>query len=98
MVLGTVKISKNNAEYNNCVNVYFDKNAGSLLYGTVVFDKIKLRFRNSTIDDKKTYKPNYQKNCRSCVIGGRFPNQDEILGLYEVELSECGEWYQMYKL
>ena len=97
MILGTVRISKQGV-YNNSVNIYFDKNAGKLIDEYIVIDKINMKFRNSTIDDKKTYKATLRKDCTSRQTGAKFTNCEDVIGYYEVELTECGKWYQMFKI
>ena len=57
-----------------------------------------MKFRNATIDDKKTYKAGFGKNSTSRLAGAKFTNCEDILGLYEVELTECKKWYQMFKI
>jgi hypothetical protein len=96
MVLGKVNIGEGGRSGN--VSIYFDKHAGSLIDSYMVFDKAGLRFRNATIDDGKTYKANRINGTLACVVSAKFPDIDGLLGEYEVEESEDGMWYIMYKV
>mgnify|MGYP003402963904 CR=1 FL=1 len=100
MSLGILTIhNKDKTEYNDSVIIGFNNKLSDEFkdIDNVVFDRVNLRFRESTIDDLKTIK--LCKPSKSYITCGlKFPNGHKLLGKYEVELSECGVWYEMYKV
>lgn len=95
MKVATVKISHHESQhYDSILNFYFNKEALLILdSNNIVIDKVNLRIRHATIDDKKTYTINRLSG--GATVTAKMPNSDEILGMYEIE--DEGNYFQMYR-
>ena len=96
MKVATVRISQHESQHHDSIlNFYFNKEAGIMLdSNSIVIDKVNLRIRHATIDDKKTYTINRLSG--GATVTAKMPNSDEILGMYELE--DEGSYFQMYKI
>lgn len=91
----TIKISKHDRG-NGIVNFYLNKYASEMFDSKeIVIDKVNLRIRYATIDDRKTYKI-ASNNHDTKVFSAKMPSADEILGTYEIE--DEGKYFQLYKI
>ena len=99
MILGTLKIYSYKIN-NDTVIISFNNKLSDKIrnFDRVVFDVVKMKFRESIIDDLKTIKLTKMKTTNLITCGLRFPDGRDKIGLYEVELSECGVWLEMYKI
>lgn len=81
---------------SNCVTFYFNKECLSLINHThLVIDKVNLRIREATIDDKKYYKLNFLKES-GATITCELPNKDELIGDYDVEDKK--KYLELFKI